>query len=138
MKIIDATNLVLGRMATEVAKQAMLGEQIAVVNCEKAIVTGTKPRILATYKPRRERGYALKGPFYPRMPDRIVRRTIRGMLPYKQYRGKIAYKNVMCYIGIPKELKDKKLETIKGASSEGLTCKFMKLKELSRLLGSKV
>jgi len=138
MRVIDATNLVLGRLATSVAKQALLGEEIAVVNCEKAVITGTKSRIIATYKPRRDRGYALKGPFFPRMPDRIVRRTIRGMLPYKQYRGRKAYKNVMCYVGIPKELKDEKLETIEGASSEKLTCKVMKIEDLSRLLGAKI
>ena len=36
--IIDAKNLVLGRMATVVAKEALLGEKIDIINCEKAVV----------------------------------------------------------------------------------------------------
>ena len=39
--IIDATDLVLGRMANQVAKRLLQGEEIQIVNAEKAIVSGT-------------------------------------------------------------------------------------------------
>ena len=92
--IVNADNLILGRMATTVVKKALNGEQIDVVNCERAILTGKKKDVLAKYKQRVNRGGPFHGPFYPRMPDRFVRRAIRGMLNYKQERGKNAFKRI--------------------------------------------
>ena len=113
--IIDAENLILGRMATYVAKKALLGEKIDVVNCEKAIITGSKEVIIAKYRKIVELGGPFKGPYLTRLPDRFVRRVIRGMLPYKQGRGKDAFHRVMCYISIPYELKNQKMDKIKEA-----------------------
>lgn len=139
MMIIDATDLILGRMASKIAKLSLLGEKIEVVNCEKAVITGEKSYLLRRYKQRKDRGIPLKGPYFPRMPDRIVRRTIRGMLPYKQGRGKEAFKNVMCHIGIPDELKDKKAETIKEANiSKVPSLRYLSVGEISKVLGAKI
>ena len=111
--IIDASDMILGRLASYVAKKALLGEKVDVVNCEKAVLTGNKKSVFADYKRRNERGTRpTKGPFMPKMPDRFVRRCIRGMLPYKQEKGIKAFKRVMCYIGIPDEFKDEKIETL--------------------------
>jgi len=113
--IIDGTDLILGRLATYVAKQALLGEKIDVVNAEKVIVTGNKVTTFNKYKDRVKMGDNVKGPFIPRLPDRLLRRAIRGMLPYKQEKGRLAFKRVMCYVGLPEKFKDQKLETIKNA-----------------------
>jgi len=111
--IINASDMILGRLASYVAKQALLGEKVDIVNCEKAVLTGNKKSVLADYKRRNERGSRpTKGPFMPKMPDRFVRRCIRGMLPYKQEKGIKAFKRIMCYIGIPDEFKDNKIETL--------------------------
>ena len=48
--IIDASNLIAGRIATVVAKKALLGETIDIVNSEKAIVTGSKTQVFARFK----------------------------------------------------------------------------------------
>ena len=53
--IIDAENLVLGRLASFVAKQALLGENIDIINCEKAIVLGDKKEILNSYKKQHQK-----------------------------------------------------------------------------------
>ena len=53
--IIDISNSVLGRVATVVAKKALLGETVHVVNCENAIITGSKARLMADFKQKRER-----------------------------------------------------------------------------------
>lgn len=141
MKIIDATNLIFGRMAASVAKLALSGEQVAVVNCEKAIISGKSKMILEDYKHRRERkGFTMSGPFYPRRADMMVKRAVRGMLPKKHWaegcRGRIAFSRVKCYLGVPDEFKGKKIETIKGASAEKLKIPYhIKLGELSNLLG---
>ena len=45
MKIIDGKNAILGRMASYVAKEALKGEEVVVVNCEEVIITGNKKDI---------------------------------------------------------------------------------------------
>ncbi len=137
--IIDATDAIIGRMAAYAAKKALNGEKIDIVNCENAVMTGNKEQILSKFKQRRERGVPLKGPYYPKLPDRIVRRTVRGMLPYDKDRGRKAFKRVMCYIGVPDNLKDKKLEKVKGADiSKTPSLKYTYLKDISKFLGAKI
>src|SRR3990167_9129592 len=115
MIIIDAKNLIVGRFATVAEKQALLGQEIAIVNCEHAYITGTKKRIINEYKRKRAMGTWATGPFYHRQPDRLVRRMIRGMLPHKQPKGKSAYGRIMCYIGVPIELQEQKAITLENA-----------------------
>ena len=134
--IIDAENLILGRLATIAAKKALLGEDIDIVNSEKAVIIGKKADILARYKMKRARGDTLHGPYFPRDPDMIVKRTIRGMMPYKQEKGRLAYKRIKCYKNIPEDLKSKNIETIDEAKLDTKHIRFMKIAELSKLLGS--
>ena len=133
--IIDASDLIVGRMATVVAKKALLGEKIDIVNCEKALMTGKKKEIFNRLKEKNEMGNPLKGPFMQKMPDRFIRRIIRGMLPYKQEKGLSAFKRVMCYIGVPNEFKDKKFETIKSAHiSNSKTISYVTIGEICSFL----
>ena len=70
------------------------------------------------------------------MPDRILRRSIKRMLPHKVARGREAYKRVMCYIGVPEELKNQELQTIADANLTRLkSSNYTKLGDLSRLIG---
>ena len=133
--IIDATGLVLGRMATDVAKRAKKGENIHIVNAEKAIIVGSsKKAIQERYTFKREVGTARKGPFFPREPHLIVQRTVRGMLPYQKSDGRAAYHRIKAYIGVPKELAGQETVTIDHAARDAKT--FMTVLELSRFLGS--
>ena len=137
--VIDAENQVLGRIASFAAKKALQGEEITVVNAEKAIIVGNKK---STYKKFRGRvdmhakGNPEKGPKMSRMPDRILRRAIRGMLPWKSSRGKKALRLVKVHIGIPKELQREKLEKPKNSEFKGVQ-NFVALGELCKLLGAK-
>ena len=79
--IINADGMILGRMASILATRLLAGEEIAVVNAEKAIISGTRARVLQNYRHKRERGSRGWGPFFPRRPDHIVKRTIRGWSP---------------------------------------------------------
>jgi len=134
--IIDATNLILGRLAAYASKQALLGNKVEIINCEKAIITGKRDSIFAFYRERIERGYIYKGPFMSRMPDRIIKRTIRGMLPYKKERGKIALKKIRCYLGMPKEFDGKKMETLKEAHLTKMkNISYITIGELANHLG---
>lgn len=82
-----------------------------------------------------EVGAPERGPFHSRRPDRIVRKTVRGMLPWHQPKGKTAYKRLKVYLGIPKELKDMQLETIEQASAAKLTNSHFTLGELAAQIG---
>jgi len=133
--IIDATNLILGRMATYTSKKALLGEKIDIINCEKAVITGKKDNIMARYHQKVKRGIPLQGPYFPKTPEGIVRRTIRGMLPHKQYKGREALKRVKCYIDVPKEFADKKAETLEIANVKNAsTINYIYIKELCSLI----
>jgi large subunit ribosomal protein L13 len=134
--VIDADGAVLGRICTVIAKRLLKGEEIAVVNSEKAIVTGKKTMIKGLYKQEREVGTYRKGPFYPRMPDRILKRTVRGMIPYQEPHGRTAFKRLKCYIGVPKEFTGVPFEKIQIAEKH--PADFMTLKEVSQYLGAKV
>lgn len=134
--IIDASGATLGRLSTNTAKRLLKGEEIAIVNSEKAIISGKKASIKERYKQKRELGTYRKGPFFPRTPERIVKRTVRGMIPYQTPHGRAAFKRLKCYVGIPKEFEGKKTESIKEAEKQPID--FMTVEELSRSLGADV
>lgn len=137
-RIIDATNLILGRMAAKVAKAALLGDIVAIVNCDKAVISGDKQMVFAKYKRMREMGTHTTGPFFYRVPDRFVKRTIRGMLPH-QNRGNVALKKIKCYAGVPENLKNKKFESIEEANINRLSIlKHVKIADICRFLGGKI
>jgi len=133
--IIDASGATLGRLSTNAAKRLLNGEEVAIVNTEKAIISGKKPAIKNRYKQKREVGTYRKGPFFPRTPERIVKRTIRGMTPYQTPHGRAAFKRLKCYVGIPREFEGKKTETI--AEAEKQPVDYITIEELSKALGAK-
>lgn len=110
MKIIDGNGARLGRLASYVAKEALKGEEIAILNCEEVIISGNKAMIKKKFeKKRRMIGSSQKGPKHPKPAHMIVKRAIRGMLPEHRFgRGKVAFKRIKCYRGIPKEFEGKK------------------------------
>ncbi len=105
MKVVDGTDAILGRLSSFVAKQLLEGEDMTIVNCEKVIITGNKKRIQEDFKEKRSKvGSGQKGPKVSRLSEQIVRRAVRGMLPnHREGRGKIAFKKLKCYVGIPTE-----------------------------------
>ncbi len=132
--VIDATGLILGRMATDVAKRALEGETVHIVNAEKAIVSGaSKKSIQDRYRFMREVGTMRKGPYYPREPHMIVKRTVRGMLKYQQPRGRAAYKRIKAHIGVPKDLASESTIVVEDAQRHPRT--YMTVAEIATYLG---
>ncbi len=138
MAVIDANNLILGRMASNVAKRLLNGEEIKIINAEKAIISGRKDTTFERYKKYVDRGSREFGPRFPRRPDQIVARTIRGMIPHKKMTGREAYNRLKVYIGVPVELSKEQVSTLENASITRLsTSNYTVLGELSKKLGSK-
>ena len=138
VKIIDATDLIVGRLASYAAKLTLMGEKVIIVNSEKAVVSGQRKLVEKQYLERLERGDTFKGPFFPRRADMILRRAVRGMLPWNIERGRKAYKRVMCHLGVPNQYAEQKLETVETASVDKLgTGNYITLAQVSQRLGVK-
>jgi len=133
---VDGTNHVLGRLASYVAKMAIEGKQVIILNCDKIALTGKPQHVIDVYseKIRRIRGRQ-KGPFWPRRPDNFVRRAIRGMLAHEKLKGIEAFKRVEVYIGVPADYHNAKMITIEKAKIKPGK-KFIHVGEFSERLGS--
>lgn len=129
-KILDGKNAVLGRLASYAAKESLKGEEIVILNCEQIIITGNKKRIKKDFEEKRSRvGSSQKGPKHSKTSEKIVKRTIRGMLPdHRKGRGRLAFKKIKCYVGVPKEFQD--VERIIAGNEK--KCKFSQVKEFSK------
>lgn len=135
MIVIDASGAVLGRMASHIAKKLLNGESVVIINAEKAVISGNAKEVYAKYKRRldiTDRANPRKAIKFPRVPDRIVRRTVRGMLNYRTERGTKAYKRLKVFMGSPEEYVEK-AERYAGKSPR----KEVSVLELSRMLGWK-
>ncbi len=138
MVLINAQGLIVGRLSSIVAKKLLEGDEITIINAEKAILSGSKAMTFAEYKQARERGTKEKGPYYPKRPDAILKRAVRGMLPYKIQRGKDAMARLTIYIGTPTDVQGQPAVTLEKASADRLSSyKYVELGELSKLLGAK-
>ncbi len=136
--VVDASGLVLGRAASVIAQRLLRGELIVVVNAEKSVVTGSRASVLGHYRESRARGSVRSGPHFPRYPDRIFRRTVRGMLPHLKTRGKEALDRLTVHIGVPPELSGVARVSIDQARVRPALRAPTTLQEISRLLGARV
>ncbi len=137
--VIDADGLILGRLCSHVAKRLRGGEEIVIVNAEKAVISGRRAQLFEFYRHRRNRASSqtkAKGPFYPRTADMILKRTVRGMVEYRKPAGRAALKRLTVYLGLPKEFKNAKLETLDSARKPYLS-KYVRLGEISKELGAR-
>ncbi len=130
----------MGRLASVVSQKLLEGEKVVVLNAEKIMITGSKEWTYNKYKQRVDRASISNprdmGPKYPRRPDDIFRRTVRGMLPYKKSKGREAFKGFKAFVGIPREFNEVELDQIPEAQFENIK-KGIELGEISKLLGAK-
>lgn len=136
--VIDADGLILGRMASVVAKRLLEGERIDIVNAENIVVSGRRLQIIKKRKVFLEVGGRQdKGPFHYRKPNAIVRKTIRGMLPRRKPRGRDAFGRLKVYIGVPRGLRDSEMESIADAHLKRLRGRYITMGEIAKNIGWK-
>ncbi|PSQ16322.1 50S ribosomal protein L13 [Halobacteriales archaeon QS_8_69_26] len=133
--VVDASDCIMGRVASQVAERALAGERVAVVNAERAVITGSEQDVMETYRTRAGLG-SDRGPAYPKRPDTIFKRSIRGMLPHKRPRGREAFERVRVYVGNPhgwaaEPLEDTSLDRLSNI-------RFVHLGDVSEKLGASV
>ncbi len=137
-KVFDADGMVIGRLLARVAKMALMGQKVVIVNAEKAIITGRRSTLIHAEKERRNirTNYnPLRGPFHDRRPDRLVRRMIRGMLAYPTPRGKTALRRVIVHIGVPSEYADREKIVLEDSRYVSFRRKYITIQDLSYELG---
>jgi len=134
--VIDATGASAGRLGTYVAKRLLNGEEVHIVNAEKATISGTLESVMDRYNFKRDVGTTRKGPFYPRVPHLMMKRTVRGMLNYQELPShRAAYKRLKCHIGIPEELAGKPI--VVEAKAKSNAPRSLTFGEIATRLGAK-
>ena len=135
MAVVDGTNMVFGRLASQVAKRLMSGEEVHLINAEKLVIVGKPSDITGKYATRKSikhKGKPEKSPSWPRLPHLLVKRMIRGMLPRESSRGRAALHRLRVYKGNPKNMSvDTKVEK---AEFDGIS-KHVTIHELCRSMG---
>merc|ERR1712006_64114 len=102
--VIDARNHLLGRLASFVAKEALLGQKVVLVRCEDMVISGSfirnKMKLLMK-RNKRMNTNPVKGPFHHKSPADMFIRVVRGMLPHVWHRGSAAFQRVKAVEGVP-------------------------------------
>ena len=135
--VIDGEGLILGRLSSMVAKRLLAGEQIELVNAEKIVVSGAKKMIIDREKEFLGVGGHEKGPVHYRQPHRIVRKTIRGMLPHRKAHGREAFRRLKVHIGVPEEFEAAEKETIEKIHARILSKRYVTIGEIAENIGWK-
>jgi len=137
MKVINGEGLILGRLAAYTAKQLLLGEEVVIVNAEKTMISGKLEATVGKYKSRYEqidKANPDHSPKWPRRPDMLFKRIVRGMLPWKRKpHGRVALKRLRVYMGVPKEFES--AEGMPAISAANTRMKSWPLETVSRRLG---
>jgi len=138
--VIDANSLILGRLASMVAKLLSLGVKVYVVNVEGAVLTGDRKRVVEGYKllfeVRTHRNPYRQSIHRPRNPITLFKRTVRNMLPRNANQRLKMLKNVKAYIGLPLEFKDKAIVKVIDLSiNTRRATEYITLAELAKALG---
>jgi large subunit ribosomal protein L13 len=132
---VNAEGQIVGRMCSKVAKLLLNGEEVIILNAEKAEFSGKKKSKIAEQHLFLEVGAPRRGPFHYRRPDRYLRKTVRGMLPYKQQKGISAYKRLKAYMGVPAEFQNMKMISFDDAQVADLKGPHFTLGELAKEIG---
>ena len=136
--VVDGTNLIAGRLCSNVAKLLRHGNRVSIINCEKIMMSGKKASIIGEYEDFLKISSIIHprhGPFHPRRPDTIIKRMIRGMLPKEKPSKKTDLARLRTYIGVPRDVKG--LERIQFEKSKitRSSAKYTTMAELSRYIG---
>ena len=137
--VVDATNHIAGRLASNVAKLLMQGHRVSVVNCEKIMMSGARSNQIKEYREFLEINSIINykhGPVHYRRPDTLMAKMIRQMLPFdRKPSGKAAHQRLRTYIGSPKEIKSLEKIQFEKALIKRAASNYTTLAEICRVIG---
>ncbi len=138
--VIDATNCIAGRMCSHVSKLLLQGNRVAIVNAEKAMLSGNRYKTIESYKEHLEINSVtnpIHGPFHPRRPDTIISKMVRGMVPKRKSDGISAFKRLRVYMGVPERMKNAKMESFDDSKITKPESYYISLAEVAKQIGWK-
>lgn len=139
--VVDATNCIAGRMCSHVSKLLLQGNRVAIVNAEKAMLSGNnRYKTIDLYKEHLEINSVtnpIHGPFHPRRPDTILSKMVRGMVPKRKSSGITAFKRLRVYIGVPEEMKSAKMESFADSKITKPAAYYISIGDIAKQIGWK-
>ncbi len=132
----DGKGLVGGRLSTVVAKKLINNEAVVIYNASEVVIVGTKKAILEKFRRRVNASVKSnpdKGPKYDRIPSKILKRMIKGMLPNRTRTAERLLKNLKIYNN---SIEGVEIEKLKDAEFNERH-DSMTLGEISKELGGK-
>ena len=138
--VVDATNCIAGRMCSRVSKLLLQGNRVAIVNAEKAMLSGNRYKTIDSYKEHLEINSVtnpIHGPFHPRRPDTIISKMVRGMVPKRKPDGMTAFKRLRVYMGVPEGMKDAKMESFDDSKITKPESYYISIAEVAKQIGWK-
>jgi large subunit ribosomal protein L13 len=138
--VVDATNHIAGRMCSHVSKLLLQGNRVAIVNAEKAMLSGNRYKTIEQYKEHLEINSVtnpIHGPFHPRRPDTILTKMVRGMVPKQKTHGIEAFQRLRVYIGVPKEMKNAKMQSFEDSKITRPEANYTPMGEVAKQIGWK-
>ncbi len=138
--VVDAANCVAGRMCSHVSKLLLQGNKVAIVNAEKAMLSGNRYKTIDSYKEHLEINSVtnpIHGPFHPRRPDTIISKMVRGMVPKRKPDGIEAFKRLRVYMGVPDRMKEAKMESFDDSKITKPESYYISIAEVAKQIGWK-
>ena len=138
--VVDATNCIAGRMCSHVSKLLLKGNRVAIVNAEKAMLSGNRYKTIELYKEHLEINSVtnpIHGPFHPRRPDTMLSKMVRGMVPKRKTTGIEAYQKLRVYIGVPEEMKGAKMESFADSKITKPESYYISVGDVAKQIGWK-
>ncbi len=138
--VVDAANCVAGRMCSHVSKLLLQGNRVAIVNAEKAMLSGDRYKTIQLYKEHLEINSVtnpIHGPFHPRRPDTILSKMVRGMVPKRKTTGLEAHQRLRVFIGVPEEMKKAKMESFEDSKITKPESYYITMAEVAKQIGWK-
>lgn len=138
--VVDATNHIAGRMCSHVSKLLLQGNKVAIVNAEKAMLSGNRYKTIEQYKEHLEINSVtnpIHGPFHPRRPDTILTKMVRGMVPKQKTHGIEAFQRLRVYIGVPEEMKSAKMQIFEDSKITRSEANYISMGDVAKQIGWK-
>jgi large subunit ribosomal protein L13 len=138
--VVDATHCIAGRVCSHVSKLLLQGNRVAIVNAEKAMLSGNRYKTIESYKEYlgiNSVTNPIHGPFHPRRPDTILSRMVRGMVPKRKPHGITAFKRLRVYMGVPEGMKGAKIESFDDSRITKPESYYISIAEVAKQIGWK-
>jgi large subunit ribosomal protein L13 len=138
--VVDATNHIAGRMCSHVSKLLLQGNKVAIVNAEKAMLSGNPYMTIREaheYLEINSVTNPIHGPFHPRRPDTMLTKMVRGMVPKQKTSGIEAFQRLRVYIGVPEEMKSAKMQTFEDSKITRPEANYISMGDVAKQIGWK-